>query len=122
MTRDKEILTACKIFLSRYPSIDQAGLSIGFLDGAVWSDKHPVNVWHDASEEPLLEGKDIIFLNEQDEPFISGKFGGTFLFLLEDFYWERFVELVQISKWAYISDLLPKHLENPNKRKEVKDD
>lgn len=67
-------------------------------------------VWHDASEEPLLEGKDIIFLNEQDEPFISGKIGGTFSYLLEDFYWERFVELVQISKWAYISDLLPKQL------------
>ena len=41
MTREEEIITACKAFLSRYPNIDQAGLSIGFLDGAVWSDKHP---------------------------------------------------------------------------------
>ena len=65
-------------------------------------------IWHDASEEPLLEEKEIIFLNEQDEPFISGKFGGTFSFLLEDFYWENFVKLVQISKWAYVSDLSPK--------------
>ena len=117
MTRDEEILTACKGFLSRYPSIDQAGLSIGFLDGAVWSDKHPVNVWHDASEEPLLEGKDIIFLNEQDKTFISGKFGGAFSFLHEDFYWENFVKLVQISKWAYISDLLPKQFGNSERLK-----
>lgn len=113
MTRDEEIITACKGFLSRYPSIDQAGLSIGFLDGAVWSDKHPVNVWHEASEEPLLEGKEIIFLNEQDEPFI----GGTFSFLLEGFYWGNFVKLVQISKWAYISDLLPKQFGNSKQEK-----
>ena len=62
-------------------------------------------IWHDTSEEPLLEEKEIIFLNEQDELFISG---GPFSFLLEDFYWENFVKEVQISKWAYISDLLPK--------------
>lgn len=42
MTRNEEILKACKGFLSRYPSIDQAGLSIGFLYGAVWADNHPV--------------------------------------------------------------------------------
>ena len=71
MTRDEEILTACKGFLSRYPSIDQAGLSIGFLDGAVWADRHPVNVWHEASEEPLLEETEIIFINEQDIAHIS---------------------------------------------------
>lgn len=53
MTRDEEIITACKSFLSRYPSIDQAGLSIGFLDGAVWADRHPANVWHNTSEESV---------------------------------------------------------------------
>lgn len=103
MTREEQKASEAKKY---YP--DDINCYYAFLHGVEWEVKHPVNVWHDASEEPLLEGKDIIFLNEQDEPFISGKIGGTFLFLLEDFYWERFVELVQISKWAYIKDLLPK--------------
>lgn len=38
MTREEEIITACKGFLAAYPNIDQAGLSIGFLDGAKWAD------------------------------------------------------------------------------------
>lgn len=41
MTREEQILNACKKFLTEYPNIDQAGLSIGFLDGAVWADKNP---------------------------------------------------------------------------------
>lgn len=41
MRRDEEIIIACRNFLSVYPNIDQAGLSIGFLDGVVWADKHP---------------------------------------------------------------------------------
>lgn len=105
MTREEEIIREAKKYYSGNIQCYDA-----FLHGTEFADEHPKNVWHDVSEEPLLEGKDIIFLNEQDEPFISGKIGGTFLFLLEDFYWERFVELVQISKWAYISDLLPKQL------------
>ena len=66
-------------------------------------------VWHDASEEPLLEDKEIIFLTEQNIAYISVRFkSGTFSYMLEDFYWERYVNLLKISKWAYISDLLPK--------------
>lgn len=41
MRREEEIIIACRNFLSVYPNIDQAGLSIGFLDGAVWADKNP---------------------------------------------------------------------------------
>ena len=57
MTRDEEIITACKSFLSRYPSIDQAGLSIGFLDGAVWADKHPKKCRTKVNESKLLNEK-----------------------------------------------------------------
>lgn len=116
MTRDEEIIKAARKYVSGV-TLSSPSDVIHFEAGAKWSDKHPKNVWHDPSEEPLLEGKDIIFLNEQDEPFISGKFGGTFLFLLEDFYWERFVELSRISKWAYISDLLPKQIGNSKQAK-----
>ena len=53
MTRKEQILTACKDFLSEYPNIDQAGLSIGFLDGAVWADKHPY--WRPSTEHPPVD-------------------------------------------------------------------
>lgn len=65
-------------------------------------------IWHDTSEEPLLEEKEIIFIDKKNQSFISVKFGNTFPYMLEDFDWENFVKLVQISKWAYVSDLSPK--------------
>lgn len=101
MTRDEEIITACKGFLSRYPSIDQAGLSIGFLDGAVWADKHPVNVWHDASEEPKL---DQWFLAQiGDDAF------DTFIMAMDkNKKWINWCKGINIKRWAYINDLLPK--------------
>ena len=88
-----------------------------FRDGAEWADMYPVNVWHDATEEPLLEDKKIILLNEQNIAYISVRFRGTFLYMFEDFYWERYVNLLKISKWAYIRDLLPKQFRNTEQLK-----
>ena len=101
MTREEQIITACKGFLAAYPNIDQAGLSIGFLDGAVWSDKNPVNVWHDASEEP--EGNSAILVQWN----IKGNSGYEFYYA-DSINWDRYVEIYGVSIWAYISDLLPK--------------
>ena len=101
MTRDEEILTACKSFLSRYPSIDQAGLSIGFLDGAVWSDKHPVNVWHNASDNPT---EDTLILYRTT----SGECDVTELVCTSEGVWHLFVKDYEVAEWAYIKDLLPK--------------
>ena len=124
MTREEEILNAARTIAERHQIAemelyggDKCNYSYGriyfseiasFEAGAKWADQHPNNVWHDASEEPLLEDKEIIFLNEQGISYISEKFGGTFTYMLEELSWERFVELLRISKWAYISDLLPK--------------
>ena len=104
MTREEEIITACKGFLAAYPNIDQAGLSIGFLDGAVWSDKNPVNVWHDASEEPQGE-YEIIYQDEFNHVWLS-----TYRKDIEQYknWWEECVACNYIIRWAYISDLLPK--------------
>ena len=94
-------------------------LAKAFRDGAKWADEHPnlESLWHDASEEPLLEKKDIIFLHEPDIAYVTERNGGTFSFMLEDFNWERFVNLLKISKWAYISDLLPKQFGNSKQLK-----
>ena len=104
MTRDEEIITACKSFLSRYPSIDQAGLSIGFLDGAVWADKHPVNVWHEASEFP---NKALPIIVEIDDD-IEHSYEVISIDETDEKFWEYLVSDRDITIWAYVKDLLPK--------------
>ena len=64
--------------------------------------------WHDASEEPLLEGKEIIFLNKLNFAYSSERFVDTLTQMFEELPWEKIVELLRLSKWAYINDLLPK--------------
>ena len=92
-------------------------LAKAFRDGAEWADMYPVNVWHDATEEPLLEDKKIILLNEQNIAYISVRFSGTFSYMFEDFYWGRYVDLLKINKWAYIDDLLPNQSRNSEQLK-----
>ena len=83
---------------------------IGCIDGLKAADAEPNlgRLWHDASEEPLLEEKEIISISEYGSGHISERFCCTFLYNLEDYYWEEFVNLLKIRKWAYIKDLLPK--------------
>ena len=113
MTREEEIIEASHNYgktLNEEASFDYEDMKCAFENGAKWADEHPnlESLWHDASEEPLLEDKEIIFLNEQGIPYISESFGGTFSYMLEDSCWKRYVNLLKISKWAYINDLLPK--------------
>ena len=65
-------------------------------------------VWHDASEKPLLEETEIIFINERGFAHISERNGGAFSYTLVDYDWEGYVNTLRIKKWAYVSDLLPK--------------
>ena len=83
---------------------------IGCIDGLNAADAEPNlgRLWHDASEEPLLEEKEIISISEYGYAHISERFGATFSYNLEDYYWGEFVNLLKIKKWAYISDLSPK--------------
>ena len=115
MTRDEEILTACKSFLSRYPSIDQAGLSIGFLDGAVWADKHPnlESLWHDSSEEPKDDNWKILCVDDFGLCWV-GKLANV-LGLHNN--WGEYTAVEGVKMWAYISDLLPKQFGNPEQEK-----
>lgn len=80
-----------------------------FLHGAEWADKHPVNVWHDASEEPQDKNRRILCYSEYFDCFFLDfpnylmiKDGGV------NKDWETVVLRNKISKWAYVSDLFPK--------------
>lgn len=77
-------------------------------------------VWHDASEEPLDKDKRILSYSEDFDYFIMAfpnhlmidvfhiskerkyNFNGEF------FDWSKIVAYFILTKWAYISDLLPK--------------
>ena len=78
-----------------------------FLHGAEWADKHPVNVWHDASEEPDI-GSNIVAIDKDGRLLGIQPYDDDYdRFGLEG--WRRCVYLYNdIQKWAYISDLLPK--------------
>ena len=108
MTREEEIKKAARAYISGDT------LSIQYLmhfeNGAGWADLHPnlERLWHDASEEPLLEETEIIFINERDFAHISKRKNGHFSYSFVYYSWEEFVNSLKIKKWAYISDLLPK--------------
>ena len=109
MTRKEEILNAARNYI-RGITLSSPSNVIHFENGAKWADEHPnlESLWHDASEEPLLERKEIIFLNEQGIAYISERVDGTFSCMLEESSWGKYVILLRISKWTYLKDLLPK--------------
>ena len=109
MTRKEEILQAARDYVGSVTFSSPSDV-IHFENGAKWADEHPnlESLWHDVCEEPLLEETEIIFLNEQGFAYISERFGATFSYNLEDYSWQSYVNLLNIRKWAYISDLSPK--------------
>ena len=74
---------------------------IGCIDGLKAADTEPnlASLWHDASEEPRCEE---LLLGEDSDGFSIYRWCGQ-----ED-NWEAFVNVTGLSRWAYVSDLLPK--------------
>lgn len=106
MTRDEDaIIEAKKYYRNDIKCYD------AFLHGVEWAEEHPINPWHDASEEPKDDlGKDDSVIIYQD------KYGNCCFITKRDIVilhinWECFAT-VNIKRWAYISDLLPKQFGN----------
>ena len=74
-------------------------LAKAFRDGADWADEHPVNVWHDVSEEPKIN-EDVV-LYDCCGNFITEFFDGSVT-------WRNIVLYYKATMWAYADDLLPK--------------
>ncbi len=111
MTREEEIKQAAEnnLDVSIYTPKDGEMLKETFYIGAEWADKHPVNVWHDASEEPQDKNRRILSYSEYFDCFFLDfpnylmiKDGGV------NKDWETVVLRNKMSKWAYVSDLFPK--------------
>ena len=107
MTREEELYKTADIFSEDHKyeeDLDYVSLKMAFIEGAEWADAHPVDVWHDVSEEPL---KDRIFLAELG----VSKYGFQTFVLVDnniEFNWNEWAKEIYLLRWAYISDLLPK--------------
>lgn len=101
MTREEQKAIEAKKY---YP--DDINCYCAFLNGAWWSDKHPVNVWHYASEKPKENSK-IVIVDTKDRlwniDYVSDDFDGYGLR-----GWECCKVHYGLKIWAYKSDLLPK--------------
>lgn len=114
MTREEQIREAEKIICTHVRQTDEQDYhghfnteysydpieGMGFRKGAEWADKHPINVWHDASEEP--KRTPILCQNERGNVWVQ--------YHLRDYInaWREFKKYEYVVRWAYISDLLPK--------------
>lgn len=83
---------------------DYISIRVAYKEGAAWADKHPKNVWHDASEAPAFNSTQIVYQTKSGMCWFTSN---------QERYehnwdWERMAAGFQIVRWAYMSDLLPK--------------
>ena len=92
---------------------------IGCIDGLDAADTDPdtSSLWHDASEMPKEETW-ILATNEKDiiDVYHLRK-GRKYNFDGNLIDWSKFVVNFNLTKWAYIDDLLPKQFENSKQLK-----
>lgn len=106
MTREDEILKAARDYVSGV-TLSSPSNVIHFEYGAKWADKNPINVWHDASEEPIFHS-DIVVIDKYNSWWDIQSYDDEDYDYKELYGWEACVESYEIVRWAYISDLLPK--------------
>lgn len=94
MTREEQIIAEAKKYY-----YDDINCHNAFLHGVEWADEHPVDVWHDVSEEPNID-EDVV-LYDSCGNFVTEFYNG-------DITWNNIVVFHKATIWAYISDLLPK--------------
>ena len=76
-----------------------------FKDGANWAiNEFLKDLWHPNAEEPDKRKSDIITIGSYN--YISLHFKESFIWKEES--WRHSISRCQITKWAYLSDILPK--------------
>lgn len=115
MIRKQEIINAAREYIDTV-MFSLPSDAIYFEAGAEWADKHPINVWHDSSEEPSKH-KYILFeyVSKQKELkyFVQYVTKNTYGMLQE---FEKFGKC----RWVYIDELLPKQPVNSEQPKGCK--
>ena len=96
MTRQEQIITYAK---KHY--YDDINCHNAFLHGVEWADEHPVNVWRNTNEKPRLNQWFLAQIG--DDAF------DTFVMAMEKYKdWKHWSNGINIKRWAYIKDLMPK--------------
>lgn len=107
MIDDKKIEEAAKSLRKDFDDDVTQGFLVefGFEKGAKWAVNEFINeLWHDAKEEPDKSKSDIITLGFGDDAYLH--FKESVLWNKES--WRHSISRCQITKWAYLSDILPK--------------
>ena len=102
MTKDEQRIEQIEQFASQ--CYEDGERYSTFISGAIWADNNPVNVWHDASEEPAGDNWEILCVDIHNGCWVDSRVNALLLHNMLDEYAD--IELVKM--WAYISDLLPK--------------
>ena len=107
MIDDKKIEEAIEDYV-RYSSIEDEYPGTegdAFKAGARWAiNKFLKDLWHPNTEEPDKSESDIITLGFGDDAYLH--FKESVLWNKES--WRHSISRCQITKWAYLSDILPK--------------
>ena len=114
MMRKQEIVNAAREYIDTVIFSVPSDV-IYFEAGAEWADEHPINVWHDASEEPQENSEILVQWNVKGNSGYESYHTCLNTCLIEN--WDRFIERYDVSIWAYIDDLLPKQFGNSEQLK-----
>ena len=98
MTRKEQILQAARNYVS-HVTLSSPSDVIHFGYGAKWADEHPVNVWHNPSEEPKID--EVVVLYDSYWNFVTVLYNGYLT-------WNNIVLSHKATMWAYKDELLPK--------------
>ena len=102
MTRDEEILKAARKYVSGV-TLSSPSDVIHFENGAKWADEHPnlESLWHETTTQPKL--------NEWFIAQIGDDAFDTFVMsMTNNKDWKNWSNGINMKRWAYIPDLLPK--------------
>lgn len=107
MIDEKKIEEAARNYCNnRLPaSQDAPFIAEGFRKGARWAIREFLkDLWHPIEEEPDKRKSDIITIGSYN--YTSLHFKESFIWKEES--WRHSISRCQITKWAYLSDILPK--------------
>ena len=105
MTREEEMLQAAadtfKVCGGEFDKAIRMLWITAFIAGVDYADRHPKNIWHDASEHPTEVGA-ILYRTT------LGSFELVVHGTSSEDMWKVFVKDYGVKEWVYIKDLLPK--------------
>ena len=108
MGRDEEIIKAStdtfKEYGDEFAKVVRLFWMSAFIAGGDWADKHPKNVWHSAGEEPAGRDWRILCEDESGNCWVASRHCVFPIY----FNWEEYALDKALTRWAYVSELLPK--------------